>query len=296
MDISELKNRKNKLKLTTHQLAELAGAPYSTVSKIMTGETKNPSYVIIDKIDKALSNEEMKIRLKTYADEWQQHIKEHSKEDVDQWEFEKEYRKKHHLSDDPIPYAVSVTDKDYDYAMEMEKTRGKRVTAEILSMFDEKQKIELLDGRLIFNNSPTLEHQNLVMSIGKKIDRFIDDNHGKCRMINVDVDVRLDEDDYTVLIPDIMVICNPEIIRNDGVWGVPDWVVEVTSPSTKKMDYGRKMHKYLLSGVREYWIVDPQEEKVVVYTEGELVVAHLYSFEDEIPVYIYDGKLKIKIR
>ncbi len=244
MDISELKNRKNKLKLTTHQLAELAGAPYSTVSKIMTGETKNPSYVIIDKIDKALSNEEMKIRLKTY----------------------------------------------------MEKTKDKRVTAEILSMFDEKQRIELLDGRLIFNNSPTLEHQNLVMSIGKKIDRFIDDNHGKCRMINVDVDVRLDEDDYTVLIPDIMVICNPEIIRNDGVWGVPDWVIEVTSPSTKKMDYGRKMHKYLLSGVREYWIVDPQEEKVVVYTEGELVVAHLYSFDDEIPVYIYDGNLKIKIR
>lgn len=294
MDISELKKRKNKLKLTTHQLSELADAPYSTVSKIMTGETKNPSYVIIDKIDKALSKEEMRARIQKYAEEWKQYVNAHSDEEVDQWEFEKEYRKKHFLNDEPIPFAVPVEEKDFDYAVNLPK--GKRVTADILQMFDEKKKTELLDGRLIFNNSPSLEHQNLVMSLGKKIDKFIEDNHGKCRMINVDVDVRLDEDDYTVLIPDLMVICNPEIIRNDGIWGAPDWVIEVTSPSTRQMDYGKKMHKYLLSGVREYWIVDPQKKKVVVYTEGELIVAHLYSFEDEIPVYIYDRKLKVKIK
>ena len=68
------------------------------------------------------------------------------------------------------------------------------------------------------------------------------------------------------------------------------------SDSTKKKDMTLKLSKYENAGVKEYWIVDPEKEKVTTYIEGEPMMAYIYNFEDEIPVYIYDGKLKIKVR
>ena len=56
------------------------------------------------------------------------------------------------------------------------------------------------------------------------------------------------------------------------------------------------MYKYMSGGVREYWIVDPEKEKVTTYIEGEPMMAYIYNFDDEIPVYIYDGRLKIRVR
>ena len=114
-------------------------------------------------------------------------------------------------------------------------------------------------------------------------------------MFNTGVDVHVDEDEYTVLIPDLFVICNPEMVLEDCVWGAPDWVMEVVSASTKKRDYGDKMHKYMSAGVREYWIVDPEKKKVITYIEGEPMMVYLYDFSEEVPVYIYEKNLKIRI-
>ena len=291
-EIKKLKDRKKALKLTTAHLAYLADLPVGTVSKVMTGETKNPSYITIDKIDRALLHEEMLLRIKKYRELLMDYIKNHQDENVDQKEFEKKYREDNNLNDAPIPYAIPILhENDGNLALR----KDDRVDVSILNEIGEDKLIELLDGHLIFNEAPGIIHQRIVQNLGKVLDKYISSNKGKCQMFNVGVDVRLDEDEYTSLIPDVLIVCDGEKVHDDAIYGAPDFVIEVTSPSTRHRDYNEKMHKYMVSGVREYWIVDIEKEKVTTYIEGEPMMAYIYSFDDEIPIYIYNGQVKIKL-
>ena len=80
-------------------------------------------------------------------------------------------------------------------------------------------------------------------------------------------------------IPDGMVVCDRNKIRADGVYGAPDLVVEVLSPSTAKNDRRHKMKVYAESGVREYWIVDPANKTVEQYLQedGQFVLHAVYA-------------------
>ena len=82
-------------------------------------------------------------------------------------------------------------------------------------------------------------------------------------------------------------ICDPDKIDEKGCQGAPDWIIEIVSPSSKQMDYGRKQALYLAAGVREYWIVDPSKNLVVVYN-FELGETEQYTLQDSIKVGIYD--------
>lgn len=88
--------------------------------------------------------------------------------------------------------------------------------------------------------------------------------------------------------PDISVICDPEKIDEKGCHGAPDWVIEIVSPSSKSIDYGRKQALYLLSGVREYWIVDPIQESAVIYRAAEDWISMFYRFGDSLKAGIYE--------
>ena len=87
--------------------------------------------------------------------------------------------------------------------------------------------------------------------------------------------------------------CRKERLLKQGLYGAPDLVIEITSTSTRKMDYTKKMIKYMEAGVREYWIVDLQKRKVVTYFFEEDPIPFIYSFHDKVPVRIYDGRLEI---
>lgn len=295
MDINDLRKRKKDLKFTTAQLAYLAELPVSTVSKIMTGETKNPSYITIEKIDKVLLREEMIRRIEEYKKALAEYCKSlDDQEKYDIVQFEKDYRKANNLNDDPIPFAKPVT-RDGNTAGNLAVSGNSRVTIDQLSLLGEDKSIELIDGKLIFGQAPGLQHQMIVQNIGESIAAFIKKNKGKCRMFNVGVNVAIDEDEYSLLIPDLVVVCDESKLTEFGINGAPDFVVEVISKSTKHLDYNDKMHKYMHAGVREYWIVDPGKEMVTVYIEGEPMMAYVYSFSDQIPVGIYEGELKINI-
>lgn len=88
-------------------------------------------------------------------------------------------------------------------------------------------------------------------------------------------------------------------LRNTGrcIYGAPDMVIEVTSPSTRKKDFGKKLEKYVDAGVREYWIADVKNQKVIVYDLGddfgENMDLMIYGMDGEVPVGIYDGECKI---
>lgn len=293
MDIKDLKNRKKALKMTTADIAYHAELPVSTVSKIMTGETRNPSYITIEKIETVILNEEMKRRIIAYRDAIMEY---YSAKDVgealDYFEFDKKYRRDNHLDDAPIPYARSKDESKYISDSTIRKNEL-RVDVNMLSKLDEDKYIELIDGNIIISQAPSVMHQMLVQNIGKAIDQFIEKNHGNCKLFNVGINVQIDEDDYTMLIPDIVVLCQTEKLNENGILGAPDLVMEVTSKSSKRLDYNDKMHKYMRAGVREYWIVDPEAERVTVYIEGEPMLAYIYNFNDSIPVGIYNGELEI---
>ena len=87
--------------------------------------------------------------------------------------------------------------------------------------------------------------------------------------------------------PDISVICDKNKLTDEGCKGASDWIIEIVSPSSRPMDYSKKLFKYRSAEVREYWIVDPMKQQIIVYnferdTFGE------YSFSDKVKVGIYE--------
>lgn len=87
--------------------------------------------------------------------------------------------------------------------------------------------------------------------------------------------------------PDISVICDPNKLDEKGCHGAPDWVIEIVSPSSKTMDYIRKCSLYEKAGVREYWIVDPKEKRIMVY-DFEQGTSREYAFPDQVKTGIYE--------
>ena len=114
-------------------------------------------------------------------------------------------------------------------------------------------------------------------------------------IIPIGLECELDCDNKTMVQPDVYVVCDKSKIVNGRLFGAPDFIVEVLSPSTAKKDTGIKSAKYAAAGVREYWIVDARKERIVVYIlneEGYYDIS-LYTVHDEIPVFIFNNKCVI---
>lgn len=127
----------------------------------------------------------------------------------------------------------------------------------------EDERWELING-VAYNMcaAPSLGHQGLSGALHSEISQFL---KGKpCRVYMAPVDVffpRLEEqgeeDVDTVVQPDLVVVCDRSRLRPNGIWGAPDFVVEILSPSTSRKDLHEKYALYERSGVREYWVIDP---------------------------------------
>jgi len=160
--------------------------------------------------------------------------------------------------------------------------------------------LELIDGRFFVMESPGARHQSIVYELGYAIGSYIKKNKGKCRVYPGPFDVELPTERGTVVVPDITVICDTSKVDEKGCKGVPDWIIEVLSASTQSRDRKEKLEVYEKVGVREYWIVDPFENKVCVYrrstAEGESFYSlpDTYSFDEEIISGIFEN-LKVKM-
>lgn len=157
------------------------------------------------------------------------------------------------------------------------------------------ERAELIDGNFYNMAPPSQIHQRLVMELAGTIRDYIKHNHGNCQVYPAPFAVNLDAEDKNWVEPDVSVICDPDKLTDRGCCGAPDLIFEIVSPSSRKLDYGIKNVIYAQSGVREYWIVDPAKEKVVVYCYDHDSDPCLYSFDSDIPVGIYQG-LMIRIR
>lgn len=175
--------------------------------------------------------------------------------------------------------------------------RGKRqgyTYADYLTWKDGRR-YELIDGEVIdMIPAPGFEHQEICGALYAEFRSFLKGK--KCRAIIAPFDVVfLRKSDNlkelkTVLQPDISIICDLEKIEKNAAFGAPDLVVEVVSPSTASYDNVKKRHVYEQAGVREYWLVYPEERYVRVYQlddKGEFGKENTYDDEAQIQVGIF---------
>lgn len=140
-----------------------------------------------------------------------------------------------------------------------------------------KIKTELIDGKIfMMSPRPRVEHATVCTNIASEFRSYL---KGKtCRAFCDGVDVFLDENNRFV--PDTMIVCNPDIIKHDGIHGAPDLVVEVLSKTTAKNDRSKKKYTYAKYGVKEYWIVDVWSKSVEVYYNQDswFVLDNIYYY------------------
>lgn len=160
-------------------------------------------------------------------------------------------------------------------------------TVEDIEKLPEDVRAELIDGQIFYFATPKLTHQRLCRELAVELIRHIDTNHGKCEVLFAPVTVRLAEDSKNHLEPDVIVVCDPDKLDENGCHGAPDLVIEVISQSTKKRDYGIKMLKYRTYGVKEYWIVDPDAETVMVYWFEDESQNCQYRWDEEVAFHLF---------
>lgn len=161
------------------------------------------------------------------------------------------------------------------------------------------QRVELIDGVFYEMNAPTTIHQIIAFQMCYQIENFIEEQGGDCVPYIAPVDVQLDCDEKTMVEPDVLILCDQSKDIDRCIYGAPDFVAEVFSPSTRKKDMRIKTAKYANAGVREYWMIDPDKRQIIVWyfdnsvDDGGNDSINIYGFRDKIPVQIYDGRLQI---
>ena len=149
-----------------------------------------------------------------------------------------------------------------------------------------KERVELLKGKILEMSVPSPIHQEISGNLQGALFVFL--KNSKCKLYTAPFDVRFPQKGesqvYTVVQPDLCVVCDFEKIDSKGCVGAPDLVVEILSPGNSKKEMKSKFALYQEEGVREYWVVDPERELVFVY------VAENKKFKPTIPIaddYVY---------
>lgn len=266
-----IKRRKEELGMTTSALAKLSGVPVGTINKIMTGETKSPRYDTLAALEKVLFPEEQRGVSYNYNERAAKPIG--------------------CVREGNLSYTASRQDEKEIGT----KKQGEYTLTDYYAL-PEDVRAELIDGELIFMEAPDFAHQFIISELSFLLTSYIRQKQGTCLVLTSPLDVQLDCDDRTMVQPDILVSCQRERRNTRGIYGAPDMVIEVTSPSTKKRDYSKKMVKYMEAGVREYWIVDLQKRVLITYFFEEDMIPHVYTFESEIPVRMFQAECKIDFK
>ena len=176
--------------------------------------------------------------------------------------------------------------------------------ADYLTWMDDVRR-ELFDGLIkLMTPAPSRKHQEISVNLSGMIRNFL--LHKTCKVYHAPSDVRLpkgksekdNKDIYTVVQPDLYVVCDLSKLDDRGCVGAPDLIIEIVSAGNSKRDIKDKFDIYQEHGVREYWIVNPNDEIVNVFVldeNGKFQFSGMYAGDDQIPVKIFNGDLKIDL-
>lgn len=157
---------------------------------------------------------------------------------------------------------------------------------------------EIIDGSLYIKTAPSRIHQKISTELTRQIANYLVGKDCEVYSAPFSVVLNLDDDEYNqeddsknVVEPDISIICDSSLLDDAGCKGTPEMIIEITSPSTGGKDKLEKFNKYEQAGLKEYWIVKPQEKMVSIFTlqeNGRFGRPDLYSSEDRVKVSIFD--------
>lgn len=245
------------------QLSEYSGVPMVTLQKIFSGTTANPRRATLDAIEKVLRSEEHLYQGKAYR-YYQESSGDSSK----------------------------VTESTASW---MQKEQGEFTVEDYYAIPDERR-VELIDGVIYDMSSPRTVHQDIASIIHMELYSYIKAKKKPCKVFEAPVDVQICCDNRTMVQPDVLVVCDRDKIKGFGIYGAPDFVLEILSKSTRKKDMTIKLGKYQEAGVREYWIIDPYKEVLIVYNlEDEDYIPMVYPIQGKVPVLISGGELEIDL-
>ena len=183
---------------------------------------------------------------------------------------------------------------DGGYFMPLPEKNKKYTYADYLT-WSEEERWEIINGVPYLQVAPTWQHQAVLLELARQFANYLQDK--SCRVFTAPFDLRIpeanekDEETINVVQPDIIIICDNSRLKKTGYYGVPELIIEVVSPSTGQKDKIEKFNLYEKAGVKEYWIVEPDEKVVMVFTleEGRYGRPQMYSEEDKVKVSIFDN-------
>ncbi|MCR5339300.1 MAG: Uma2 family endonuclease [Lachnospiraceae bacterium] len=258
MTIEEMKRRKKELGYSNVKIAEFAHLPLGTVQKVFGGETKSPRYDTLRALEQVLSSDSGGNAGLT--------------------------------AEEASAYGVQSN------SFQRARNRIGDKTVNDYTALPEGARVELIDGFFYDMAAPTTIHQFIAGRIFRELQNYVEKKKGKCIPFIAPTDVQIDCDDKSMLQPDVLVVCDRSKITRARIVGAPDFVVEIVSPGNATTDVYIKLIKYQMAGVREYWIVFPDEKRVVVYDFTKSSKPEIYTFDDSIPVAIWGGGCKVDFK
>ena len=264
MTLEDMRQLKQQMGYSTQEIAEKSGIPYSTLQKLFSGTTATPRHETLATLDHFFCT-----AVGAYREV--QAIKARS---GGSWSSSR------------------VCEESAAYHCANEKKPGGYTLEDYLALPDD-QRVELIDGVFYVMDSPTAPHQLVAGELHRIISNYIRGKKGNCVPFIAPYDVQLDRDDRTIVQPDVFIVCDRSKVLRKRCFGAPDMIIEILSPSTKKKDMVIKAHKYQNAGVREYWMIDLEQERILTYRFDQEELLTIYGFSDSVPVGIYDGDLQI---
>ncbi len=261
MTLQEMKDRKRELGLSNEKIAQLSGVPLGTIQKIFAGITKTPRYDTVLALEKVLRNSGSQKNMYEYVPNTDGNAV---------------------LREPPAMYGNTAV---------KDPKQGHYTIDDYYALPDERR-VELIDGFIYDMAAPTPVHQIILLQLHLQLAACAE-SHPECEVFVAPCDVRLDNDDWTMVQPDVFVICHDDQITKKRIEGAPSLVIEILSPSSRAHDMFRKLNKYRFAGVKEYWIVDPDRLKIIVYDLEHDEMPEKYSFKDTVPVLISGGECNV---
>ena len=304
--IEELNQRRKELGLSYPALSMLSGVPTPTLQKVLSGTTPSPRYQTLQKIEEALYSEDADFEKSLLREKPAAYLTEQSRETETALPGTLRLLKKEQGTLTIADYEQLPEDERYELIdgvlirLEAPTTEHQRLSMFLsaqLYLLAEKEDCGctvltapcdvLIDGEIYDMASPTFEHQRILGNLYLRF-RECAETHGlPCDIYAAPCDVQLDKDNYTMVQPDLLVLCGEYDSAVKRYEGAPDLVAEILSPSTRSKDMLLKRYKYERAHVREFWVVDPEFRRVVVYRfgqNGQESSEHSYHFDDRIPI------------
>ena len=269
MELEELRARKKALGYSNKMIAELSGVPIGTVNKVFSGATAAPRYDTLRAIEDVLMERKYIKEKKGFA-----------------YNFPESDRSTLRVEESVLATFYDTTKKPGEY------------TVEDWFALPNDHRAELIEGYFYDMANPTLPHQSIISSLHLEFNRCAEEHPEKECMVFVSaVGVKLDPDNKTMVEPDLVIFCDPSLVRDlSCITGAPELLVEVLSPSNRDHDLIFKQGIYKKYGVKEYWIIDPKEESLLVYEFEKKDLPTSYTFDKTVPIGISDGECSIDFR